>query len=79
VLIPYCYQPYIKPAVYEQYIRQEDNLNTLFNQHIINTPHHYHCLVHDNRSKVFLLNIEDAEEGETLKKALGVGDEIKSL
>lgn len=32
-----------------------------------------------SRSKVFLLTIEDAEKGETLKQALGVGDEIKSL
>ena len=32
-----------------------------------------------HRSKVFLLTIEDAGEGETLKQALGIGDEIKSL
>lgn len=32
-----------------------------------------------SHSKVFLLTIEDAEEGETLTQALGVGDEIKNL
>lgn len=36
-------------------------------------------LIVPDKSEVFLLTTEDAEEGESLKHALGVADEIKSL